>query len=71
MLLNWPRRDLGTVTDVNGAFSLSVPNNANISVSCIGYKTETFVVGSQSTYRVVLEEDAEFIEETVVVGYGV
>ena len=62
---------LGTVTDVNGAFSLSVPNNANISVSCIGYKTETFVVGSQSTYRVVLEEDAEFIEETVVVGYGV
>ena len=62
---------LGTVTDVNGAFSLSVPNNANISVSCIGYKTETFVVGSQSTYRVVLEEDAEFLEETVVVGYGV
>ena len=62
---------LGTVTDVNGAFSLSVPNNANISVSCIGYKTETFVVGSQSTYRVVLEEDVEFLEETVVVGYGV
>ena len=62
---------LGTVTDVNGAFSLSVPNNANLSVSCIGYKTETFVVGQQSTYRVVLEEDAEFIEETVVVGYGV
>ena len=27
---------LGTVTDVNGAFSLSVPNNANLSVSCIG-----------------------------------
>ena len=62
---------LGTVTDVNGAFSLSVPNNANLSVSCIGYKTETFVVGSQSSYRIILEEDNEFIEETVVIGYGV
>ena len=62
---------VGTVTDMDGAFSLSVPNNANMSVSFIGFKTQTFVVGSQSTYNVVLEEDTEFLEETVVVGYGV
>ena len=52
---------VGTVTDMDGAFSLSVPNNANMSVSFIGFKTQTFVVGSQSTYNVVLEEDTEFL----------
>jgi len=62
---------IGAVTDINGAFSLSVPENANISVSCIGYKTESFVVGTQSSYRIVLEDDIEYLEETVVVGYGV
>ena len=62
---------VGTITDMDGAFSLSVPNNANMSVSYIGFKTQTFVVGAQDTYRIVLEEDSEFLEETVVVGYGV
>ena len=61
----------GTVTDVNGAFSLTVPNGSTLSVSCIGYSTQTFVVGSQSVYNVVLQEDTEFLEETVVIGYGV
>ncbi len=62
---------IGAATDIDGAFSLSVPAGANISVESIGYKSQTFVVGSQSNYNIVLEEDTEMLEETVVIGYGV
>ena len=62
---------IGTATDLNGAFSLSVPAGANISVESIGYKGQTFAIGTQSTFDIVLEEDTEMLEETVVIGYGV
>jgi TonB-linked SusC/RagA family outer membrane protein len=62
---------IGAATDMNGAFSLSIPAGASISVESIGYKSQTFVVGSQSVFNITLEEDAEMIEETVVIGYGV
>ncbi|MBO4758000.1 MAG: TonB-dependent receptor [Bacteroidales bacterium] len=62
---------IGAVTDVNGAFSLNVPAGSNITVSCIGYATQTVPVGQQSVFNFILQEDNEFIEETVVIGYGV
>ena len=62
---------IGAVTDVYGAFRLNVPAGANINVSCIGYADQTISVGNQTTFKVVLVEDAEFLEETVVIGYGV
>ncbi len=62
---------IGAATDLNGAFSLNVPAGATISVESIGYKTQTFDVGNQSVFNVVLEEDTEMLEETVVIGYGV
>ena len=62
---------IGTITDLDGNFSLSVPAGATLSVSFIGYTTETVVVGNQSVVNVVLQEDTEFLEETVVIGYGV
>ena len=62
---------IGAATDLNGAFSLSVPANANISVESIGYKSQTFAIGNQSVFNIVLEEDTEMLEETVVIGYGV
>ncbi|MCQ2129757.1 MAG: TonB-dependent receptor [Bacteroidales bacterium] len=61
----------GTVTDLDGQFTLSVPAGSSIDVSCIGYASQTIAVGSQTTFNVVLEEDTEFLEETVVIGYGV
>ena len=63
--------NLGTVTDVDGKFVLSVPAGANLAVSCIGYTTQTVAVGSQSVFNFILQEDNEFLEETVVIGYGV
>lgn len=62
---------IGAVTDVDGAFKLQVPAGSSLSVSCIGYATQTISVGNQTIFNVVLEEDSEFLEETVVIGYGV
>ena len=62
---------IGAATDLNGAFSLAVPAGASISVESIGYKPQTFVVGNQTTFNVILEDDTEMLEETVVIGYGV
>ena len=62
---------IGAVTDENGTFRLNVPAGANINVSCIGYADQTVAVGNQSVFNFVLQEDAEFLEETVVIGYGV
>ena len=62
---------LGTVTNADGRFTLSVPAGASISVSCIGYSTQTVPVGQQSVFNFILQEDNEFLEETVVIGYGV
>ena len=61
---------IGTATDMDGKFSLSVPAGATISVESIGYQTQTLRVGDQSTFNIVLQEDNEMLEETVVVGYG-
>ncbi len=62
---------IGAATDLNGAFTLSVPAGSNISVESIGFKTQVFAIGNQTRFDIVLEEDAEMLEETVVVGYGV
>ena len=62
---------IGTVTEVDGTFRLNVPAGASINVSCIGYADQTVAVGNQTTFRFVLAEDTEFLDETVVIGYGV
>ena len=60
----------GAVTDAAGNFSINAPKDAKLTVSCIGYKTVEVAVAGQSRIDVVLEEDSEFLEETVVIGYG-
>ena len=62
---------IGAATDINGAFTLTVPAGANCNVESIGYKSQTFAVGNQTTFNIVLEDDTEMLEETVVIGYGV
>ena len=62
---------IGAVTDIDGAFTLQVPAGASLNVSCIGYAAQTIPVGNQTVFNIVLQEDSEFLEETVVIGYGV
>ena len=61
----------GVMTDMDGKFTLSVPQNAAIAVSCIGYATQTIQTGAETVYNVMLQEDSQLLEETVVIGYGV
>ena len=62
---------LGAVTNIDGAYSLLVPANSSITVSCIGYTSQTVATAGQSVINFTLLEDSEFLEETVVIGYGV
>lgn len=61
----------GTVTDVNGNFSLNVPNNtATLVFSFVGFQTKEVPVNNQSTLNVTLATDVQALSEVVVVGYG-
>ncbi|MDO4826277.1 MAG: TonB-dependent receptor [Bacteroidia bacterium] len=60
----------GTVTDFDGRFSLSVRKGAILEISSVGYITQTVTVGEQTNFIITLEEDNEFLDEVVVVGYG-
>jgi TonB-linked SusC/RagA family outer membrane protein len=63
---------LGTVTDIDGAYSLNVPGSESIlKFSYIGYIAQNIKIGNQRTIDVTLEEDLKTLEEVVVVGYGV
>ncbi|MEM6378260.1 MAG: carboxypeptidase-like regulatory domain-containing protein [Bacteroidota bacterium] len=61
----------GTITDVDGSYSLTVPNSeAILAFSYTGYQTQKIAVGNQSTIDMVLAEDSELLDEVVVIGYG-
>ena len=60
----------GTVTDVEGRFSLEIPENAVLLVSYIGYVEREMQVGDESALSITLQEDTQALEEVVVVGYG-
>lgn len=61
----------GTATDINGNFALTLPSETTaIIVSCIGYTQATVKLTGKDTYNVTLEEDANFLDEVVFVGYG-
>ena len=60
----------GITTDLDGKWSLNVPQGATLVFTSIGYKDVEIVVGSQNVYNVTLEEDRMLLDEVVVVGYG-
>lgn len=60
----------GTITDIDGNFTLSVPSNATLVFSYVGMTTQEVSVKGQKTINVVLADDAQALEEVVVIGYG-
>lgn len=61
----------GVATDFNGRFTLSgVPSGATLTVSSLGYATQEIPVGNAVNLSIVLQEDTNFLDEVVVVGYG-
>ena len=61
----------GVITDLDGNYEITVKPGATLVFSSIGYATQEIVVGSQSVINVLLKEDTQFLDEVVVVGYGV
>ena len=61
---------VGTLTDGNGNYSISVPANSSLTFSCVGFATQEERLNGRTTINVVLQEDTEFLDETVVIGYG-
>ena len=60
----------GTVTDIDGRFSLKTPTNSTLRVIYMGYITQTVKVGNQSNVNIKLSEDTQLLDEVVVVGFG-
>lgn len=60
----------GTITDIDGRYSLSVSPSATLQVSFIGYITQDIAVGKRNRVDIRLKEDTKNLEEVVVVGYG-
>ncbi|MDR0506992.1 MAG: TonB-dependent receptor [Dysgonamonadaceae bacterium] len=60
----------GTITDLEGKFSLSVPAGSILSVSYIGYVPAEIKVSNQANLQITLAEDTKLLDEVVVVGYG-
>ena len=60
----------GAITDFNGNFSVQAASNATLNVSYVGYVPQTVNVNGRSNITVVLKEDAQVLNDVVVIGYG-
>lgn len=69
-VINLNNRKIGTVTDINGNYSLDVEKNTTLSFSYIGFAKREIFVESQTVMNVILEEDRKMLDEVVVIGYG-
>jgi TonB-linked SusC/RagA family outer membrane protein len=60
----------GTITDIDGRFSLTVSENSILQITYIGYMSQEINVRNQQNFRLTLKEDSQSLDEVVVVGYG-
>ena len=60
----------GTVTDLDGNFSINLTGNGQLTISYVGMKTQTVDAKGKSVVNVVLEDEAASLNEVVVIGYG-
>lgn len=61
---------LGTVTDINGAYAITVPDDATLIFSFIGFQTQRVAVGNRTQINITLQAELSALDEIVVVGYG-
>ncbi|WP_086478170.1 SusC/RagA family TonB-linked outer membrane protein [Arenibacter amylolyticus] len=62
---------IGVQTDFDGNFSIEVPNpQTTLVIRYLGFMTQEVIVGNQSQINIIMEEDAQSLDEIVVVGYG-
>ncbi|UZR98257.1 SusC/RagA family TonB-linked outer membrane protein [Chondrinema litorale] len=62
---------VGGITDVNGKFSLNIPDNAEaLVVSYVGYEAKEVAIGNQTSFEITLATDVSDLDEIVIIGYG-
>lgn len=61
----------GTISDIDGKFSLDVTSSSILSFSFVGFETQEIEVGNNSQFNIRMREDAKLLDEVVVVGYGI
>jgi len=61
---------IGTATDIEGNFQLTVADHAVLVVSSVGYTSQEMNVAGKTTFHIVLKEDTQLLNELVVIGYG-
>lgn len=62
---------VGTITDVDGAFSLQASKGSELEISYVGYATQVVTVGNLSKLEIVLQEDSKLLSEVVVTALGI
>ncbi len=62
---------IGTITNIDGAFKLEVPENRKLTVSFIGYEKQTVNINKKQTFTITLKEDSEMLSEVVVTALGI
>lgn len=65
-----PGTAIGTITGLDGDYSINVGDGKTLEFSCIGLKTETVEINGRTVINITLVEDSNFLEETVVIGYA-
>ena len=61
---------IGTVTDMDGRFTLDVPEQSTLVVSYIGFLPQEIKIGNKNEFTISLKEDTKLLDEVVVIGYG-
>lgn len=69
-VIDTQNRNSGALTDIDGNFTISVDIGTSLEISYLGFQTITVPVTSFSHLDVTMEQDSEFLEEVVVIGYG-
>ena len=60
----------GTMTDLDGNFSISCNKNDVLQISYVGFLTQDITVGNNSNFQIKLKEDQKVLDEVIVIGYG-
>ena len=60
----------GVVSELDGSFVIKVPADATLDVSCVGYASQSVPVNNRTNITIILEEDAELLDDVVVVAFG-
>lgn len=63
-------KNIGTVTDIDGKFSIEAGNGSTISISYVGFTPKILQLGEESDLRIVIDANSQLLDEVVVVGYG-